>query len=118
MKKIILFFLMAVAMATSAYSEKRAVPMRTHQNGENSEYLTGVDRHPITLPIAVYYDSDTNILEVWCDDDNIQAEVFVYDESGTVEAYSSYMNVSLTLISSNSHSILLIGDDWEAEGKI
>lgn len=118
MKKIILLFLMAVAMATSAFSEKRAVPMRTHQNGENSEYLTGVDRHPITLPIAVYYDSETNTLEVRCDDDNILAEVFVYDEAGAVEAYSPYMNVSLTLTSSNSHAILLIGNGWEAESKI
>lgn len=116
MKKIILLFLMAVAMATSAYSEKRAVPMRTHQNGENSEFLTKEHRNPINLPIVVYYDYDTNILEVWCDDDNIQAEVYVYDEAGAVEAYSPYMNVTIQLTSYNSHSILIKGDGWEAEG--
>lgn len=114
MKKIILLFLMAIAMTTSVFGAKRAIPMRTHQNGnhkENTERL----RTPINLPIAVFYDSDTNILEVWCDDDNIQAEVYVYDESGAVEAYSPYMNVSLTLTSSNSHTIYLIGDGWEGE---
>ena len=76
------------------------------------------ERTPISLPIAVYYDSDANILEVWCDNDNIQAEVFVYDETGTVEAYSPYMNISLQLSSSGSHTILLKGDGWEAEGFI
>ncbi|MDE5848907.1 MAG: hypothetical protein K2H38_02080 [Muribaculaceae bacterium] len=117
MKKIILLLVMVVAMTTSAFSGKRAIPLRTHQNGnhkENTEWI----RTPINLPIAVFYDSDTNILEVWCDDDNIQAEVYVYDESGDVEAYSPYMNVTLTLTSSGSHSILLIGEGWEGEAVI
>ena len=85
MKKIILLFLMAVAMATSAFSEKRAIPLRTHQN-TTSDINMEEEHSPIYLPIAVYYDSATNLLEVWCDNDNIQAEVYVYDESGTVEA--------------------------------
>ena len=76
-----------------------------------------IDRNPINLPITVYYDSDTNILEVWCTDDNIQAEVYIYDESGAVEAYSPYMNVALTLTSSGSHSVLIVGDGWEAESE-
>ena len=80
MKKIILLFLIAVAMATSAFSAKRAIPLRTHE-GDYSKELSEKDRDPINLPISVYYDSDTNILEVWCADDNIQAEVYVYDES-------------------------------------
>ena len=118
MKKIILLFLMAIAMTTSAFSERSQISIRTHQNGENSDTLTEVDRNPINLPITVYYDSDANILEVWCADDNIQAEVFVYDESGVVEAYSPYLNVALTLTSSGSHSIIIVGDGWEAEGEI
>ena len=115
MKKIILLFLMAVAMATSAFSEKRAIPLRTHQN-TTSDINMEEEHSPIYLPIVVYYDSDTNLLEVWCDDDNIQAEVYVYDESGAVEAYSPYMNVALTLISSTTHFIHIIGNSWEAEG--
>ena len=117
MKKFILLFLMAVAMATSAFSTKRAVPMKAHESGCLKD-LGEVDRNPIPLPITVLYDPDTNILEVWCDDDNIQAEVFVYDESGAVEAYSPYMNMTLQLTSSGSHTILLKGDGWEAEGFI
>ena len=115
MKKIILLFLMACAMTTSAFSERSQISLRTHQNG-SSDILTTEERNPIQLPLAVYYDSDTNILEVYCDDDNIQAEVFVYDASGAEEAYSPYMNVALQLSSSPYHSILIIGDGWEAEG--
>lgn len=106
---------MAVAMATSAFSEQRAIPMQTHQTG-SADLSIMEARTPINLPISVYYDSETNILEVWCADDNIQAEVFVFDESGAVEAYSPCMNVTLTLTTSASHSIRIIGDGWEGEG--
>lgn len=117
MKKIIFLLLMIVAMTTSAFSAKKTIPLSTHQN-EGFQDLSERDRNPIVLPIAVYYDSDTNILEVWCDNDNIQAEVFVYNESGIVEAYSPYMNAALTLTSSHTYSLRLIGDGWEAVGEI
>lgn len=108
---------MAIAMTSSAFSEQKSIVFLTHQTNSSKDNLE-VDRNPINLPIAVYYDFDTNILEVWCDNDNIQAEVYVYDESGNVEAYSAYMNVALQLTSSSVHSILIIGDGWEAEGNI
>lgn len=117
MKKIILLLLTAVAMATSAFAEKRALPMQVHNGGRLSHTIKE-DRCPIDLPIVVFYDSDTNILEVWCDDDNVQAEVYVYDEAGTEEIYSPYMNVTFQLTSSTTHSIYIIGDGWEAEGAI
>ncbi len=91
MKKIIILFLLTFVMATSAFSEKKALPMQTHKTGQNSENREWI-RTPISLPIVVFYDSDTNVLEVWCDNDNVQAEVFVYDETGELEAYSPYMN--------------------------
>ncbi|MDE6291498.1 MAG: hypothetical protein K2M16_08195 [Muribaculaceae bacterium] len=114
MKKFILLFLISVAMTGTVFSEKRAVPTQVHNGGQQSQNIED-DRCPINLPIAVYYDSDTNILEVWCDDDNIQAEVYVYSESGAVEAFSPYMNVTLQLTSSTSHYILVKGDGWEGE---
>ncbi|MDE6510641.1 MAG: hypothetical protein K2L00_00900 [Muribaculaceae bacterium] len=117
MKKIILLFLMAIAMTSSAFSERTRHHMQVHETGASKEAME-IDRNPINLPIAVYYDSDTNILEVWCDNDNIQAEIYVYDESGAVEAYSPYMNVALILTTSGSHSIHIIGDGWEAEGSL
>ena len=98
MKKNILTFLLAVATTTLAFCEQTTLPMQIHQAGSQSGNLER-DRNPICLPLAVFYDMDTNILEVWCDDDNIQAEVYVYDESGTVEAYSPYMKRSLNNLS-------------------
>lgn len=109
MKELILLFIMAVTMTISAFSQQRAIPLRTHE-GDYSKELSEKDRDPINLPISVYYDSDTNILEVWCADDNIQAEVYVYDESGNVEAYSACMNVTIQLTPSPTHTIILIGD--------
>lgn len=117
MKKIILLFLMAIAMTSSAFSERTRHHMRVHQSG-SSDLNTEIERSPLSLPLAVYYDSETYIFEIWCDNDNIQAEVYVYDKSGNVEAYSPYMNVALTLTSSGSHSILIVGDGWEAEGEL
>lgn len=106
---------MAIAMTTSAFCEKRAIPTRVHESGSSKE-LSEIDRYPIDLPIVVFYDSDTNTLEVLCDNDNIQGEVYVYDEAGTLEVYSPCMNVCLTFTTSNHHSILIKGDGWEAEG--
>lgn len=116
MKKIILLFMFAFSMTTSTYSERQTLPMEIHEAGD-SDFMTEKDRYPIQLPIVVFYDSETNIIEVWCDNDNIQAEVFVYDESGALEAYSPYMNMTLQLSSSTSHSILLKGDGWQAEAE-
>ena len=117
MKKFFLLFLFAVAMTTTAFSERTRLHMETHKGGADTD-LTKKDRNPIQLPIAVFFDSDTNILEVYCDDDNIQAEVYIYDEYGNTEAYSPYMNVALQLSSSSTHSIRLIGDGWEGESNI
>lgn len=117
MKKFILLLLMAVAIATSGFAEKRALPMQVHNGGRVSHNIEE-DRCPINIPLVVFYDSDTNTIEVWCDDDNIQAEVYIYDESGAEVIYSPYMNVTFQLSSSKTHSIHIIGDGWEAEGII
>lgn len=116
MKRIFYLFLLAIATTTSAFCGKRELPITIHNGGPQSQNLEE-DRCPIRLPISVYYDSDTNIIEIWCQDDNIQAEFFVYDEDGNVEAHSPYMNVAIHLTSSGNHSLLLKGDGWEAEAE-
>lgn len=106
---------MAVAVTTTAFGDRTALPIHTHQTG-TSVPDREKERAPIHLPIAVFYDSDTNLVEVWCDNDNIQAEVFIYDEVGSLVMYSPYMNVTLQLPSTTNGSILIKGDSWEAEG--
>ena len=111
MKKIILLLFMMIAMTPSVFSERQQQCLSTHQKVSDS--LNCEDRDPINLPISVYYDSETNILEVWCADDIIQAESFDFDESDAVKAYSPCMMV---LTSSDSNYIPLIDNGWEAEG--
>lgn len=95
--------------------ERTDVHIDVSKTGDNTGMMDR-ERAPIRLPIAVFYDSDTNIAEVWCDNDNIQAEIYVYDENGAIEAYSSYLNVALQLTITSSHSIQIRGDGWIAQG--
>lgn len=114
LKRFFLFLIMTSATIGVANAEDVPIPIRTHTHPDELE----VDRTPARLPIKVFLDLATNIVKIWCDNDNIQAEVYVYDESGAIEVYSPYMNVCLQLISEGNHQILLKGDGWEAEGSI
>lgn len=107
---------MAASLAISAMGERTKAHINVHKSGTNADNMER-ERTPINLPIAVYYDSDTNLVEVWCDNDNIQAEVFIYDEAASLVMYSPYMNVTLQLPSTTNGSILIKGDGWEAEGE-
>lgn len=114
MKKIILLMILLNSLTVMA-GERTDVHIDVSKTGDNTGMMDR-ERAPIRLPIAVFYDSDTNIAEVWCDNDNIQAEIYVYDENGAIEVYSPYMNVALQLTSNGTHYIKIIGDGWIAHG--
>ncbi|MDE6022859.1 MAG: hypothetical protein K2G13_05080 [Muribaculaceae bacterium] len=114
MKKIILLMILLTSLTVMA-GESNDVHIDVNKTGDNSGVM-GRERTPIKIPIAVFYNSDTNIAEVWCEDDNIQAEIYVYDENGAIEVYSSYMNIAFQLTSNGSHYIKIIGDGWIAHG--
>lgn len=95
--------------------ESNDVHIDVSKTTDNSGFMDR-ERTPIKIPIAVFYNSDTNIAEVWCEDDNIQAEIYVYDVNEAIEAYSPYMNIALQLTSNGSHYIKIIGDGWIAHG--
>lgn len=115
MKKIILFLFMAISIAITASADPVPVPKETHEiEDPNNDY--GPDRSPINLPIKILYDAATNIVEVWCDDDNISGEVFIYNEAGALEEYSAYMNVEIELTNKGGHCIIIRGDYWESIG--
>lgn len=116
MKKFFFLLSMVTFLTLTASASQESVRMSTHELGAQQGDME-IERIPLQLPISVYYDSDTNILEVWCDDDNIQAEVFLYDKAGALECYSPYMNVGIQLTTEGSHSIILKGDGWQAEGE-
>lgn len=107
MKKLILLLFMAFALTASAGTNDEPIPMRTHEDHKDHE----VNRAPINLPIKVLFNSTDNTVSVWCDDDNIQAEIFIYEESGIMETYSQYMNVVLPITTTGTHSIIIKDDD-------
>ena len=113
MKKILLLLVVALATTISVRAEDIPIPISVHEKSDESSTRL---RTPISIPLAAFFDSDTNIVKVWCDNDNIQAEICVYDENGAIEAYSPYMNVALQLTSNGNHYIKIIGDGWIAHG--
>ncbi len=115
MKKFIFLFLLSSSLLLAFAGERTPTSLDVYGKGTPGISLER-DRAPIHLPISVFYDSDKNAVEVWCDNDNIQAEVFVYDEAGILEVYSPYMNVILPLKSGVSHTIIIQNDYWYAEG--
>lgn len=116
MKKIILLLAIVLTTTITTLAEPVNVHKETHEVIDFEDDF-GINRNPLQLPITILYYPDQNVLEVWCDDDNIYGKVFVYDESGRQEAYSPYMNVSLPLSSTGNHSIIIKGDGWEAVGE-
>lgn len=115
MKKVILLLMMLVAMTTTVMSERKSPNLSAHEVGSYEDDSV-IERTPIYLPIKVFYETDTKVIEVLCDNDNICGEVYIYDQSGELEAYSPYMNISIQLYSSGSHTIIIKGDGWVAEG--
>ncbi len=112
MKRIFLMLFMATAMYASVSAENRPIPMRVHESATKPVR----PRAPLNLSIQVIFDSNTNMVTILCDNDNICGEVYIYDQSGELEAYSPYMNISIQLYSSGSHTIIIKGDGWVAEG--
>ncbi len=114
MKKIIFLFSLLISFYTGATERtKNHVPL--HKSGTTDIDMER-ERTPIKVPIEVLYDSETNVIEIWCDNDNIQAEVYIYNNHGSLEFHSFYMNIVIPLISYGDHYIVLRGDGWEATG--
>lgn len=117
MKKVLLLLSLVFSTTVFAIADRNVINTETHEKGAESEDL-GPERSPLNLPIIVIYDSDTHTVEVWCDNDNIMAEVFIFNDSGVLEASSRYMNVVIPIHSSGNHTIIIQGDGWYAEGSI
>lgn len=105
------------AIAFTAFSEGTPVLMDFH-NKNNSHKHTTVDRAPARIPaIEVYYDSETQTIEV-VGDEYVEAEVFLYDEEGNVVDYSSTLNAIFSVSAPGSYRIHIQSANWYAEGEI
>lgn len=113
-KAIILTWLMIAAFAVSA--AEKGVFMEFHRKS-NPGRNTQVCRTPMNIPIEVLYDSDAQTVRI-VGDDSIVADVYIYDMSGSVEEYSSSLNVAFNITTPGIHIISIQGDGWSGEGTI
>lgn len=100
-------------MMTSATGERKRVQLNYHQTNSIDEQ-SDEHRDPTQIPIIIFIDDENCIMEILCDNDNVQAEVFIYDEFGNIMEYFPYLNV-ITYLPSSPYSIIIKGDGWYAE---
>ena len=115
-KVIILVVLLLTTMAHNAFAEQRGVFMEFHRKinpGKNMQ----VNRAPMRMPIEVVYDSDTHNIKVIGSND-IEAEVFLYDITGSLENYSSTLNTDFYNLRCGTYTIQIEGKGWYAEGMV
>ena len=103
-------------MAHTAFAGQHDVFIKFHRRCSPSTN-TSVNRGPISLPIEVVYDSGTHKIEV-TGDESLEAEVFLYDSTGSLENYSSSLNAVFTVLTSGTYIIEIQGNGWYAEGEI
>lgn len=117
MKKAVFLITMLCALAFPSMAEKTTTTLRFHRHG-NHQLSQEVNRAPARIPaIEVYYDSETQTIEV-VGDEYVEAEVFLYDEEGNVVDYSSTLNAIFSVSAPGSYRILIQSANWYAEGEI
>lgn len=116
MKKLIILAVLLLGMVHTAFAEQRGVLMEIHYRSVPGKNMS-VNRAPMRLPIEVVYDSDTHKIEV-TGGESMEAEVFLYNANGSLENYSSSLNIDFTVSTPGIYTIQIQGDGWYAEGEI
>jgi len=116
MKKLIILTGMLAALSFATFAEQRGIYMEMNSKNKPHAY-TQVNRAPMHISLDVIYDTDANCIIV-TGEESMAAEVFVYNESGEIEAYSSSLNASLPVATPGIHIIQINGEYWYAEGRI
>lgn len=112
MKKFLLLFIAALSISSTINAEKKELKLTYHRrvpSGNNSH----IERAPIRLPIDVYYDSETGIIEV-AGDETLEADVTLCDETGAALDYSPVINANFTVEGLNPAYVLIEGENWYA----
>ena len=112
MKKFLLLFIAALFFTGSMNAEKKELSLKFRSKG-TSGAKGHIERAPIRLPIDVYYDYDTGIIEV-AGDDTLEADVTLCDETGAALDYSPVINATFTVEGLNPAYVLIEGENWYA----
>lgn len=116
MKSRIVIVCAMLALALSALAEERPVFMEFFLK-TNPGPQTQVNRVPPKNSIGVFYDSDSHILSI-NGDEALNAEVYLYNQNGSLVDYSSSINVFFKIPSSGIYRLSINGDGWHAEGYV
>lgn len=116
MKKLIILTGMLAALSFATFAEQRGIYMEMNSKNKPHAY-TQVNRAPMHISLDVVYDTDAKCITV-TGDESMNAEVFLYNESGEIEDYSSSLNAKLLVTTQGRHRIQIEGENWVAEGVI
>lgn len=117
MKKLLLLIGVLISFS-NAFASKSDVYITSYKKG-NVDNRTTVRRSPQQLPINVYYDNEARQIEV-TGDEELNIQIYLYDENQNTLNYSSCINTTLD-VPSNYNRVLIIhieNDDWIATGEI
>lgn len=115
MKKFLIGAL-ACSIAFVAMAEGEKVPIVIKKESTPIE-KDKRERAPMRIPVEVYYDRDTRVVEI-VGSESVEAEVFLYNATGTLENYSPALNTEFRLISSGEYTVVIQADNWSATGII
>lgn len=101
-----------------SYAEKSKVYIEIYQSG-HIDRGTVVKRSPMRIPIDVYYDDELRQIEFSSVED-LDVQVYLYDENGNTITYSPTINTTLNVSDGYSGmvSIRIDGKGWIATGMI
>lgn len=116
MKKKFLISALIGSIAFGAMAEGEKIPIIINKK-DDSHLTNRPDRALMRIPVEVFYDSDTRVVEV-VGSESIEAEVFLYNATGTLENYSPSLNAEFYLISPGEYAISIQSDNWSATGII
>lgn len=101
-----------------AHAEKRSVVLERYLTGHVDRSKT-VRRSPMQIPLDVIYDDESRQIEI-CGVEEMDIQVYLYDEKENPIAYSSTINSTLDIPDGYSGiiSIKIEGESWIATGII
>jgi uncharacterized protein YcfL len=117
MKKLALFIVALLLSISCSFAQSQSTSTQQNVGLEFHKQAnpTKVHRSSFYLPIEVTYDEIGHTLTIVADDD-IDGEVYIYDNNNNIVAYSSCMNSTFILSSIGEYTIKINGEDWYALG--
>lgn len=98
---------------SSSTTNKKDVILIIHQKRIPGK----VHRAPMRVPIEVWYDTATGVIEVSCPG-GTEAQVYLYDAMGNIVAFSPVANTFFNVSAPGLYTVLVEADGWYAEGTI